>query len=381
MELLKGLNFNFIHKNENMIHFKSLRLLSKQFIMHKISNTFKNIFIAKKVNPKISNSFERHLLESHLVQPCMFIRRATPTIVLGCNQNPWLECNVAKIKEDNVDIMRRYTGGGTVYLDPSNLLVGFVNKTRNIVSQTDINNKIVTDAIKSTFSVNAASSGRNDIVVDGKKVAGSAFRVYNHGENTYHMHHLCILVNGDLEKLSTYLTPSKKKLESKGVTSVKARVANLCSSGAETEKMMDKFKIELINNFANESEYKLIPISEDEMLSIKKVSDEYKKLNDNEYTYGATPDFTHMIENKFSWGLVNVCLKVSEGNITNTCVYTDSLHIDFVQTSANILNSTKYSRRAILNKLSIFMENNTNSNDVDNLELYELIRFVANNID
>src|SRR6266436_2941167 len=84
------------------------------------------IFVAGVNNPKVSNAFEIFLFDKQLDYPYLFVRQSTPTVVIGCNQNPWIECRINELRRNNVNLMRRSTGGGTVYLDEGNLLVGFI---------------------------------------------------------------------------------------------------------------------------------------------------------------------------------------------------------------------------------------------------------------
>lgn len=321
----------------------------------------------------------------------MFIRQATPTIVIGYNQNPWLECNVVHIKQDGVDIMRRHTGGGTVYLDTGNLLVGFINKNGNSdVIQSQINNKIITDSIKEICDDTcvASSSGRNDLIMtktdmfgyqESKKIAGSAFKMLNYNNESYNMHHLCILVNGNLEKLSYYLTPSKKKLESKGITSVVVRVSNLSSyvSPWLQDNLMMTLKNNLIRNFIGNDSCKIINITEKEMLSIPDVCSEYERINTDEYIYGMAPHFTHTIEHKFTWGLVNVGLVVKGAKITKVNVFSDSLYIDFVEPVCSILKGSAYNKQSVLNSYLKFKQDNAHTGPI----IHELITYVSTQIE
>lgn len=196
--------------------------------LSRINRSRANIFVSGINSPKISNAFESYLFNSNLNCPNLFIRRSTPTVVLGQNQNPWIECNLQQMKADNVELTRRTTGGGAVYLDPGNMLVGFLGNITNYpkLSKKD-NNKIIIDSISDVFDVKAVPSGRNDIVVGEKKVAGAAFKYNTVGNQEYTLHHMSILVNADLDALQKYLTPDKRKLESKGVKSVRSRVENL----------------------------------------------------------------------------------------------------------------------------------------------------------
>ena len=92
------------------------------------------------------------------------------------------------------------------------------------------NNRIITGAL-GEYGITAEPSGRNDILVEGRKVSGSAFKL----KKDRAFHHGTLLISADMEKLSRYLTPAKKKLMAKGITSTRARVANLNEFAPELE--------------------------------------------------------------------------------------------------------------------------------------------------
>jgi lipoate-protein ligase A len=135
------------------------------------------------------------------------------------------------MKKDNVKLSRRKTGGGAVYHDLGNTCFSFLtpyDKEQKLDYRT-INNQIILDAL-SKLQVKAEVSGRNDMVVDGKKFSGSAYRLFlggKDGDGKKSLHHGTIMFSVNFNALQKYLNPNKKKLESKGIDSVISRVANL----------------------------------------------------------------------------------------------------------------------------------------------------------
>lgn len=118
-----------------------------------------------------------------------------------------------------------------MYQDLGNSVFSFINPIEDF-SKTDyktLNNNVLIDAI-STFDIKAEASGRNDLEVDGKKISGSAYKLKlgrQNGSGRRSLHHGTMLINLEMDALQKYLNPNKKKLESKGVDSVVARVTNL----------------------------------------------------------------------------------------------------------------------------------------------------------
>lgn len=142
------------------------------------------------------------------------------TVVIGRNQNAWAECLTEKLENEGGYLARRLSGGGAVYHDLGNLNFTFlVNKENyNVDRQLEVIQKAV-----AKFGVCTEKSGRNDILINGRKFSGNAF--YKEGSRCYH--HGTIMLDVKLDEMSKYLTVSKEKLQSKGVNSVKSRVVNI----------------------------------------------------------------------------------------------------------------------------------------------------------
>lgn len=146
-----------------------------------------------------------------------------PSVIIGRNQNTIEEINAKFIKEHNINVVRRMSGGGAVYHDLGNLNYTFIiNSDKDVIS----NFKKFTEPIVSALAklgVKAEFSGRNDITIDGKKFSGNA----QHYANNRLLHHGTILFNSDLAVVQEALNVKIDKLKSKGVKSVRSRVTNV----------------------------------------------------------------------------------------------------------------------------------------------------------
>ncbi len=157
-------------------------------------------------------------------QRVLFLWRNADTVVIGRAQNPWKECNTRRMEEDHVRLARRSSGGGAVFHDLGNTCFTFMAGKPEY--DKTVSTAIVLTALNS-LGVTAEASGRNDLVVKtdsgDRKVSGSAYReTMDRG-----FHHGTLLLNADLSRLANYLNPDQKKLQAKGITSVRGRVANL----------------------------------------------------------------------------------------------------------------------------------------------------------
>ena len=170
--------------------------------------------------------YQNLAVEEYLLLHCdkeeciLYLWQNRNTVVIGRNQNAWKECLVSKLEEENGYPVRRLSGGGAVYHDLGNLNFTFLVRKENYNVDKQLN--VILEAVKK-LGIHAEKSGRNDILIDGHKFSGNAF--YEQGDCCYH--HGTLMVHVNLGELSRYLTVSKDKLQSKGVDSVRARVANL----------------------------------------------------------------------------------------------------------------------------------------------------------
>ena len=169
------------------------------------------VFHSNSTNPWFNLATEDWIFRDMDPQiPILFLWRNAPTVVIGRFQNPWAECDLDKMKQDQVKLTRRQSGGGAVYHDLNNSCFTFMSSKEDYSQK--INNQILVNAL-SKFDIKAIPSGRNDILVGDRKVSGSAFKETKDRK----FHHGTMLLKTDLSKLASYLKPKKKKLESKGI--------------------------------------------------------------------------------------------------------------------------------------------------------------------
>src|SRR5690606_16559684 len=140
------------------------------------------------------------------------------------------------MEEDDVHLVRRRSGGGAVYQDLGNSIWTFIDSKQNFSFKRNI------DTVKKSidsFGFESEFSGRNDILVEGKKISGSAFK---HSRDRS-LHHGTVLINIDKDRVEKYLNVNKEKLKSKGVDSVRQRILNLADLNPDIthEKFVEAF--------------------------------------------------------------------------------------------------------------------------------------------
>lgn len=151
-----------------------------------------------------------------------FVWRVEPTVIYGRNQVIENEVNLEYCREHGVDIVRRKSGGGCVYSDLGNIMVSYISRRGDVSEVFDRYMTALTEALRA-LGVPVEKSGRNDILLEGRKISGNAF----HQLPDRSIVHGTLLYSTDLEALTEAIRPPVEKLQRHGVESVRQRVMNL----------------------------------------------------------------------------------------------------------------------------------------------------------
>ncbi|MBL0866917.1 lipoate--protein ligase A [Pectobacterium carotovorum] len=277
-------------------------------------------------------------------QRVLFLWRNAETVVIGRAQNPWKECNTRRMEEDGIKLARRSSGGGAVFHDLGNTCFTFMAGKPEY--DKSVSTQIVLDAL-SSLGLKASASGRNDLVVetaDGvRKVSGSAYReTKDRG-----FHHGTLLLNADLSRLADYLNPDVKKLQAKGITSVRSRVANLVEllPSADHQVICQAVTQSFFDYFGEQCEPEIISPSAHP--DLPGFSEQFARQSSWEWNFGQAPDFSHLLDNRFIWGGVELHFDVERGVIVRAQIYTDSLNPAPLEALASALQGTAYRLEAL----------------------------------
>ncbi|PIE44690.1 MAG: lipoate--protein ligase [Gammaproteobacteria bacterium] len=283
----------------------------------------------------------------------LFLWRNAETVVIGRYQNPWAECKTDKMAADDIYLARRQSGGGAVFHDLGNTNFTFLSPKTDYDQNANFN--IIISALKS-LGITAKQTGRNDIAVDGRKISGSAFK--HAGDRSFH--HGTLLVNANISKLADYLNPHPLKLKAKGITSVRARVANLVDFNPTIDH--DKLCRSIIDHFCQyygqhiEVEY----LDEKELTQNNHLNQYYEMMADWNWRFGKTPEFSHRMENRFDWGIVDLHLNVKNAVIVDVEIFSDALDIQLIEAIKTALLNTTYQMDDIGKKLDACVGDNSN---------------------
>ncbi len=230
------------------------------------------------------------------------------TIVIGKNQNAAEEINREFVDEKAIKVARRLSGGGAVYHDEGNLNFTFIAKNQGKLDY-DFKSFVqpILDAL-GDLGVEAELQGRNDLAIQGKKISGNSQYV----KSGRIMHHGCIMLDSDIEKVEGALRVKPAKYQSKGVKSVRSRVTTI-NQNAPRKITMEEFKEAIKARVFQGEEVREYIISPKEEKSISKLAEE--KYGTWQWNYGNFPSYGIKREEKFEGGLVSLQMEINKGKI------------------------------------------------------------------
>ena len=271
-------------------------------------------------NPHHNLALEEMLFNAVSEDECiLYLWQNRHTVVIGRNQNPWLECRTRQLEEDGGFLARRLSGGGAVYHDLGNLNFTFLVRKEDYDLPRQLS--VIARACQN-LGIPAEISGRNDITAGGRKFSGNAF--YEHQGRAYH--HGTLLVDVDMAQMGRYLSPSPAKLQAKGVTSVRSRVVNL----KELRPELDILEMAAAMEQAFSQVYGLPVESMDASGLNEDQLDTLCQRNASwEWIYGRKLPFTFQCAGKYPWGEVTIQLAAEAGVVWESAVYTDAMYGGF----------------------------------------------------
>ncbi|MFB6766046.1 lipoate--protein ligase [Bacillus altitudinis] len=264
-----------------------------------------------------------------------------PSIIIGKNQNTIEEINTKYVEDNGIKVVRRLSGGGAVYHDKGNLNFSFITKDDG---DSFHNFKKFTEPVIKALEklgVKAELSGRNDIMADGRKISGNAQfatrgRIFSHGT---------LLFDSEIEHVVSALNVKKEKIESKGIKSIRSRVANiseLMDQKMTTEEFRKILLSYIFDTNGDVPEYKL---TEKDWEKIHEISrDRYQKW---EWNYGRSPKFNLQYSKRFPAGSIDLRLEVKKGIIQDCKIFGDFFGVGDIADIEKRLIGQQYDRKTI----------------------------------
>ncbi|MGE3164562.1 MAG: lipoate--protein ligase [Planctomycetota bacterium] len=241
-----------------------------------------------------------------------------PSVIVGRNQNTLEEIDPEFVDQEGVRVVRRISGGGAVYHDLGNLNFSFIKRFR---PGARLEFKEFTDpivAVLHRLGVDAELTGRNDIVVAGRKISGNAQfttsrRMFSHGT---------LLFDSDLDRVTQALRPRFTKIESKGLKSIRSRVANI-SEFLPRAMDLGEFRDLLVEGLFGTTTPPVRQLDAQELERVQQLADsKYRQWN---WNFGESPRFNVRKVHRFSIGELDARIDVQAGRIESCRIYGDFL--------------------------------------------------------
>ncbi|ADV33754.1 lipoate-protein ligase A [Candidatus Blochmanniella vafra str. BVAF] len=327
------------------------------------------LLVSNSYNPWFNLSLEEHTFQNmEKNQSILFLWRNQNTVVIGRAQNAWKECNTRRMTRDGIKLARRYSGGGAVFHDLGNTCFTFMSTQPKYNKNISLN--IILNGLN-TLGIKAIISGRNDIVVDTtqgqRKISGSAYRKTTDRQ----LHHGTLLLNVNLNKLTYYLNPDFKKLESKGISSIKSRIINLnkLKPDIDHEEVCHTIQQAFFKyHQASEQQPELISIND--LNHVIEFSKQFNKQRSWDWNFGNTPSFTHLLDKRFDWGGVELHFDIEHGIINRSQIFTDSLDPAPLEELSKKLIGIPYNSSSIQNCCIKWMENWPKLKELEEVKLW-----------
>lgn len=286
--------------------------------------------INNSTDPYFNLAFDEYCLENiPSEEPYFFLWRNRPAVIIGLNQNAYSEVNLDYLNSHGITLARRVTGGGAVYHDLQNMNYTIIG--RNPSPQPMV------DALRS-LGVPAEQTGRNDIFVEGRKVSGYARRVSHNQE----IIHGTLMYDVDLDTLTHVLDTQGSKMQAKGISSVKSRVANL-KEYLPQFKSLDELQAALQEILsAGDGQ---MPLSAEQVAEVRRQADE--KFSTWDFIYGHSHEADFRCKAKLSCGTVEANIRVDRGLITRLDFSGDFLFDTPAQELAAKMTGLRYAQAEV----------------------------------
>lgn len=297
-------------------------------------------------DPTINLAIEEYALRNLPIEDTYLLFYVNePSIIIGKNQNTIEEINKEYVDKEGIHIVRRLSGGGAVYHDLGNLNFSFITKDDgNSFSNFQKFTEPVTTAL-GKLGVDAKLSGRNDIHVGERKISGNAQyttrgRMFSHGT---------LMLDSEIEKVVDALNVNEEKIRSKGIKSIRSRVANI-NEFLEQKLTVDELKKVLLDFIFSNGKVETYTLTEEDWKGIEKISQErYKEW---EWNFGKSPKFDLKRSKRFDAGTIDIRLNVSKGKIKECKIFGDFFGVGDVSDVQEMLTEVNYEKNAIHEALS-----------------------------
>lgn len=298
-------------------------------------------------DPRINLAIEEYALK-HLpaVDDYLLFYINEPSIIIGKNQNTIEEINADYVNEHNIHVVRRLSGGGAVYHDLGNLNFSFIT---NDDGESFHNFRKFTEPVVQALKklgVDAELSGRNDIQVGERKISGNAQyatkgRMFSHGT---------LLFASEIEHVVSALKVNADKIKSKGIKSIRSRVANI-TEFLDRPMTIEEFRLTILHSIFGGDQVDEYKLTDEDWANIHELS--RARYQSWDWNYGKSPKSNFQASKRFeNIGTVEVRLDIEKGRIKEAKIFGDFFGVKDVAELEDKLRGIPYDRQAVTTLLS-----------------------------
>jgi lipoate-protein ligase A len=297
-------------------------------------------------DPYFNLAAEEYVLK-YFRDNCFMLWRNKPSIIVGNHQNTLAEINLDYVKKNNIDVVRRLSGGGAVFHDLGNLNFTFIKnkgKNENKLDFSKYTEPII--EVLQKMGLNARFEGRNDITINGKKVSGNA--QVTSGDRI--QHHGTLLFSSIMSDLSNALKVNPLKFKDKAVKSVKSRVGNI-NEFLEEEMDVTEFRDRIMEHIiATHENARLYEYTEKDREQINKLREE--KYITWDWNFGTSPKYNFEKLIKTNGGNIEFHIDVENGIMEDVKIFGDYFNTFDTKEVENLLKKTPHDENQIREKLN-----------------------------